>query len=232
MTDATPGASTEPVPVDPPAVDAAADRAADPAEPTEAAGRPPRPARREMTTAILLALAGAALVLAVAGRTWADGTVVVQGTRIAVEVSGNTISKATSALALLGAAGALAVFATRTFGRVVVGALITIAGLGVIAFAVDGARDRSALDSQAADKAAVEGVRAIDVGHAIWPWFAVLGGVLILLAGAATLARGRRWPGMSNRYEAPAGKRAEATRTTATNADLWNAMDRGEDPTH
>ncbi|MEU0932161.1 TIGR02234 family membrane protein [Embleya sp. NPDC005971] len=197
----------------------------------DAALRERKAARRESTITVLLALAGAALVLSVAGRTWAEGTAPVHGARIAVQASGNTINKALSAFALLGLAGGLAVLATRTFGRTVIGVLVTLAGLGVVVLAVRGAGDTSAVNSEAAGKAAVEGVRAVDVSHTIWPWFAVVGGVVILLAGLLVVLRGRRWPGMSNRYEAPAGKVVAAKRGPATNADLWNALDRGEDPT-
>ncbi|MGC0414889.1 TIGR02234 family membrane protein [Embleya sp. AB8] len=198
---------------------------------TEVAVRERKAARRELTAAVLLALVGAAIVLSVAGRTWAEGTAPVHGSHIAVAASGNSINKAVSAFALLGLAGALAVLATRTIGRAVVGALVLLAGIGVTVLAVQGASDTTALDSEAASKAAVEGVRAVDVTHAIWPWFAAVGGVLILLAGLFVLIRGRRWPGMSNRYEAPAGQAAAVKRGPSTNADLWNALDRGEDPT-
>ncbi|MFF7243783.1 TIGR02234 family membrane protein [Embleya sp. NPDC008237] len=213
---------------------AAAGRAAEPGEAgsvEDRALRERRAARRELTVTVLLALVGAALVLSVAGRTWAEGTAPVHGSRIAVHASGNAINKATSALALLGLAGGLAVLATRTIGRTAIGALVTLAGIGVTVLAVRGAGDTSAVNSEAAGKAAVEGVRAVDVSHTIWPWFAAVGGVLILLAGLLVVLRGRRWPGMSNRYEAPAGKAVAAKRGPATNADLWNALDRGEDPT-
>ncbi|MFI6979648.1 TIGR02234 family membrane protein [Embleya sp. NPDC050154] len=196
-----------------------------------AASRERRAARRELTVAVLLALVGAAVVLSAAGRTWAEGTAPVHGSRIAVHASGNTINKAGSALALLGLAGGLAVLATRTIGRTVIGVLVTLAGLGVTVLAVQGAGDTSAVNSEAAGKAAVEGVRAVDVSHTIWPWFAAVGGALILLAGLFVVLRGRRWPGMSNRYEAPGGKAAAVKRGPVRNADLWNALDRGEDPT-
>ncbi|WP_406287490.1 TIGR02234 family membrane protein [Embleya sp. NBC_00896] len=249
MTAATPDANTEagsarggtetderPAPETAAPETAASETAAEATAPSAAgedaqALRARKAARREMTVAVLLALAGAALVLSVAGRTWAKGTALVHGSHIAVHASGTSINKGITALALLGLAGGLAVLATRTIGRTVIGVLVLLAGLGVTVLAVQGGGDTSAVNSEAAAKAAVEGVRAVDVSHSIWPWFAAVGGVVILLAGLLVVVRGRRWPGMSNRYEAPEGRTAAARRGTATNADLWNALDRGEDPT-
>ncbi|MFE3205072.1 TIGR02234 family membrane protein [Embleya sp. NPDC059237] len=227
--DRSPGGAPTAEAAEPEAGAAGAESAA--AETVDVAVRERKAARRELTAAVLLVLVGAGVVLSVAGRTWAEGTALVHGSHIAVHASGNTINKATSALALLGLAGGLAILATRTVGRTLIGALIALAGAGVTVLAVQGARDTSAVDGEAAKKAAVEGVRAVDVSHAVWPWFAAVGGVLIVLAGLFVVIRGRRWPGMSNRYEAPAGRGAAARQRTATNADLWNALDRGEDPT-
>jgi uncharacterized membrane protein (TIGR02234 family) len=80
------------------------------------------------------------------------------------------------------------------------------------------------------------------VTHSAWPWLAALGGVLVVAAGVLTVLRGAAWPGMSARYDAPAGKRSAAGPRRAaaaasapagqpTPADLWKALDRGEDPT-
>jgi hypothetical protein len=48
-------------------------------------------------------------------------------------------------------------------------------------------------------------------------------GALLALTGALVGARGARWPALGARYDAPAGPPSDA--------DLWRAMDRGEDPT-
>ncbi|NUP54079.1 MAG: Trp biosynthesis-associated membrane protein, partial [Catenulispora sp.] len=67
---------------------------------------------------------------------------------------------------------------------------------------------------------------------ASWWLLAVAGGVLIALAGLAAVLRGAAWPGMSSRYENAAAKSSPAARAdTGTAKDLWDALDRGEDPT-
>ncbi|WP_344337428.1 Trp biosynthesis-associated membrane protein, partial [Kitasatospora putterlickiae] len=75
---------------------------------------------------------------------------------------------------------------------------------------------------------------ATGVGHTAWPWVALAGGLLLALAGLLTVRYGRGWPAMGSRYEAPTGK-ASAKRPSAgaaqNPADLWKALDRGEDPT-
>ncbi|MDI2126237.1 TIGR02234 family membrane protein [Yinghuangia seranimata] len=198
---------------------------------TRAAADPARSkARREMGVALLLVLAGAGLTLALGGRVWAEGAASVHGTRIAVEATATTVNKAPFALALFGLAGGLATFATRGRWRVVVGVALALGGAGIVAAALAGASDRSAVDAEAASKAAVEGVRAIDVTHTVWPWFTAAAGVLMLVGGLLVALRGRTWPGMSSRYEAPGGQEHKRVKPT-TSADLWNALDRGEDPT-
>jgi uncharacterized membrane protein (TIGR02234 family) len=187
-------------------------------------------ARREMGTAVVAALAGAALVLAVAGRVWTTGDAPVHGSLLAVEATGTAVTKVPTALAFLGLAGALAVWATRRAGRVAGGLLLALAGAGIAVASAAGAGDRSAIDRAAASKAAVTGVRAVDVAGSAWPWLSLAGGLCVLLAGVVVAVRGSRWPGMSSRYEAP-GRAGRAPRREATSADLWNALDRGEDPT-
>ncbi|WP_308129989.1 TIGR02234 family membrane protein [Kitasatospora aureofaciens] len=183
-----------------------------------------RSSRRTLGVMLLLTVLGAVLVLTAAGRDWAQGRA---GT-LEVSVTGGKISELPGGLALVGLAAAVAVFAVRGVGRIAVGVLTLLAGLGVAATAVAGAGDTTALDGEAARKLALAGSTATEVGHTGWPWAAVAGGVLLALAGLLTVRFGRGWPAMGSRYEAPT---RTAPATTDTPADLWKALDRGEDPT-
>ncbi|MEV7771950.1 TIGR02234 family membrane protein [Kitasatospora sp. NPDC086791] len=185
---------------------------------------PAAPSRRTLGVMLLLTVLSAVLVLTAAGRTWAEGRA---GT-LDVSVTGGAISELPGGLALVGLAAAVAVFAVRGVGRLAVGALTLLAGIGAAAASVSGAGDTAALDTEAARKLALSGSAATEVSHTAWPWVALVGGVLLALAGLLTLRYGRRWPAMGSRYEAPTRK---APATTDTPGDLWKALDRGEDPT-
>ncbi|MFJ2861763.1 TIGR02234 family membrane protein [Kitasatospora sp. NPDC087314] len=184
----------------------------------------PAAGRRTLGVMLLLTVLSAVLVLTAVGRVWAEGRA---GT-LAVSVTGGKISEVPGGLALVGLAAAVAVFAVRGAGRLAVGALTLLAGLGAAVASAAGAGDTAALDDEAARKLALSGSAATEVGHTGWPWVALAGGLLLAVAGLLTLRYGRGWPAMGSRYEAPTRK---APATTGTPADLWKALDRGEDPT-
>ncbi|MFC1412354.1 TIGR02234 family membrane protein [Streptacidiphilus sp. N1-12] len=208
---------------------AAPEPAAEPAAPAPSA---PRPDRRSLALMLLLTVLGAAVVLLAAGQTWARGSVAFQGTPLRISATGAQTSGLPSALALVGLAAAVAVFAVRGRARQAIGVLLALAGAGVAASALTAATGVGALDRRAARAVGLTRAVATGAGHTAWPWTAALGGLLLLLAGLLVLARGRDWPGMSSRYEAPGAtrRRAEAPAPEAP-ADLWKALDRGEDPT-
>jgi uncharacterized membrane protein (TIGR02234 family) len=207
-----------------------------PAAETPAAG-PPRAAydRRSLALMLLSAVLGASVVLATVGRTWADGTVAFQGTPLHVSVTGSETTGLPGALALVGLASAVAVFAVRGVGRRLVGLLLALAGVGTVGAAVAAATGTAALDRRADTAVGLSRAAVSGVGHTAWPWAVVAGGLLLVVAGLLVLARGRDWPGMSSRYEAPVGRSVDPSTAAAsraeTPADLWKALDRGEDPT-
>lgn len=114
--------------------------------------------------------------------------------------------------------------ATKRLGRVLVGALLALAGVTtvVVAGQVLSAGLRTEV-ARAADPGLVVGAT-----HSGWVWLLLVGGVLLGLAGALVAVRGRRWAVLSSSYDAPAA-RPEAAPTTDKGA--WDALDRGEDPT-
>lgn len=94
-------------------------------------------------------------------------------------------------------------------------------------------------------------------GHPAWSWLCVAAGALCLLGAAAVALRGGRWKAMAARYDRPAaptapdgdgagggdadrrptgpggaqGDEGERDQGAATDLALWNALDRGDDPT-
>lgn len=192
--------------------------------------------RRELGLAVLLCLAGSGLVLFAASRGWAQVPVTGRPVLpdVVVAVRGRDLHPGLPAVALVGLAGVVALLATRRAGRVVVGVLLLLAGLGAVVLAAQ------VLTGGAGGAAATEPVReAGGVGFAGppdltgWPLAAAVGGLLLALSGAVVAVRGPRWAALSRRYETPAVRaEQEAPAPSEPNErELWEALDRGEDPT-
>ena len=226
--------------------------------------RPGGTATREKGLAALLAAAGAGLILMSDSRGWADGTVT-SPVRLSVEATGSDFTSLPYALGLAGLAGAVALFAVRRIGRYLVGLVLLGAGVGTVAAVaanlghLDGATLAKAAEQTLGSSAAQLG----SVTNTAWPYVTIAGGVLVALSGLLTLARGRSWSGLSNRYEVAPGtsragartvdaaatdtapvtaavpaaaptKAAASARASAaepTSRDLWDALNRGADPT-
>ncbi|WP_375503405.1 Trp biosynthesis-associated membrane protein [uncultured Jatrophihabitans sp.] len=205
--------------------------------------KPARPGRRhaEYALALVLDLVAAAAALLVGGRSWQTITTPLANRADVLQVSGRTVDPASTALALVALAGVVAVLATRGIARRLVGAVIGLAGGGLVWRASEsfGAIGIGRARRLVADRHRTVGDAAapphIDV-HVVWPVLVAVCGVLVLLAGLLITWRGHRWGAMSTRYEnrslaADAARaRAEENPQKAA-ASLWTALDRGEDPT-
>ena len=166
------------------------------------------------------------------GRGWAHGDVTTPIT-FAVSASGSQLTSAPYALGLAGLAGAVALLAVRSVGRYLIGALLALAGAGTVYAVADRLHSLdSALRASAASQGLGSDAVISHVHNNAWPYLTIVGGVLLCLAGIYTLARGRGWSGLGNRYEAPAA--AEAGQSAArevTARDIWDAQGRGNDLT-
>lgn len=162
---------------------------------------------RRLALAVAVIAAGAALVLVAAGREWAAATVAGPLPARPAGRSGTDLLPWLPATAWVALAGAGAVVAARGRARRLVGALLLVAGAGVVAGAA----------------------WALAAGGAAggWPVTCGVGGALVGAAGAVCAARGAGWPALGGRYErrVPADPRAQRP------DQLWDALDRGEDPT-
>jgi uncharacterized membrane protein (TIGR02234 family) len=197
---------------------------------------PPAPARsgrRSLATALLSGALGAAVALLSTRQGWSSGTVAVPGGTFPLQVKGSDVTGVPAALAVVGLAALVAVFAVRRTGRYLVAALLALSGAGTMAAALFGLGDSSALDEQAARTSGDTSATAAALTHTAWPYLAAFGGALLLLAGLLALRYGRLWPAMSGRYERDGTPRPRRTRPVDPDRpeDLWRALDRGEDPT-
>ncbi len=191
--------------------------------------------RRELGAAVLACAAGGGLALLAASRPWLRLSAPRRPPlpAVAVDLSGRDLAPLVAGLGLVGLAGVVGLLATRRWGRLAVGAVLALAGLGVVAGALpklaapgaDRARDLLADSGRGGALPADAAVAATTVPA--WPLLAALGGLLLAAGGLAVLVRGRRWPTMSTRYERPAAGRP----APPTDAALWDALDRGDDPT-
>ncbi|KUN39398.1 hypothetical protein AQJ30_11105 [Streptomyces longwoodensis] len=200
---------------------------------TEAAG-PARAGRRSLAVALLSGALGAAVALLATRQRWSEGTATVAGGSFPLTARGSDVTGVPAALAIVGLAALVAVFAVRRAGRFAVSALLALSGLGIVTAALVGASDSGALDEKAAQASGDTSATVASFSHTAWPYVAAVGGLLILLAGLLALRYGRLWPAMSGRYErggAPRPRRAAALADPDRPEDIWKALDRGEDPT-
>jgi uncharacterized membrane protein (TIGR02234 family) len=219
--------------------------------------------RREYLVVLAAGAVGAALVLLAAGRPWVHAVVVGTPGQVRISPAARSVAPAVSGLGLFALASVVAVVATRRAGRLLVGSLATLAGLGILAGVAQTAFDpEGAVHDAAVAAAGLTSPTVDDVAVTGWPVLAAVGALLILFAGVACVLRGRRWPVMSGRYErspdagtptGSAGARqqrqpgispvpTEQNRSAPRHSDrppqggtgqrqMWDALDRGEDPT-
>jgi uncharacterized membrane protein (TIGR02234 family) len=197
---------------------------------------------RELTAAVIGAALAGGLALSAAGQGWAQVTHDRPAPLppVSAALTGAEAAPLVSAAGLVLLAAAVALFAVRGAGRVVVGLLMAGAG-GVLGWS----GVRALTGGLTVASAQVPGVGQgpdqvrVDVAAA-WPVVVVLAGVLGVAAGLLVVLRGRDWPGMGRRYERPdAGDdgRPAAARVARPPSDedraqaAWQALDRGEDPT-
>jgi uncharacterized membrane protein (TIGR02234 family) len=187
---------------------------------------------------LLLGLAGAGLALWAATRTWSLLVIDRPGLpALRTATTGAEDFPLLIGLALVALAGVGALLATRGLVRRVLGGLLAAVGAGLAVQAITG---RAGLD-----------VGRAGAGATIWPVVCVVGGAMIVVGGLAAARQGHRWPTMGSRYErrnvpsAPSGPgdapgpqataspddQSRSALAPADNRAVWDALDRGDDPT-
>jgi uncharacterized membrane protein (TIGR02234 family) len=184
--------------------------------------------RRELRLALLLCLAGSLLALWAVRQSWVvvrepDSLTIVS---LTTGVRGSDQVGLAQALALVGLAGVLALAATRSWGRVAVGTLLLAAGIGVTVEAA-----RALVRGVTADVSFVvygsEG--SVISGRPGWAVATLIGGLLLSVGGALVTVRGRRWAALGSSYDSPAA--SAAADEPVTDKQVWDSLDRGDDPT-
>ena len=171
---------------------------------------PPTSNARGFTIALAACVVGAGITLFAVTRTWSQ-TLTRRPAPLAPVMTGHAGTGHLGwvvAIALVGLAGAGALVATKAGVRTVVGVLLGLAGLAIVGGGIEGLTIAG-------------GVRLA------WPVIVMIGGLLIAYGGLRTTREGASWPAMGARYERPARSRSGP----ATEASMWDDLDRGVDPT-
>jgi hypothetical protein len=177
--------------------------------------------RRELATVVIVSAASAGFALFAASRSWSVDLMARPAPLppATVSRSGSSYVPALTALALVALAAAGATVATRGRGRILVGLLQTVVGLALVT-------------------ASVIALPQVSGSGAAWAVACAVAGLVVIAAGALVLRRGRTWPSLGTRYERAAGRRSprggdttRAERSGNADSEVWDAIDRGEDPT-
>lgn len=231
-----------------------------PAPAPESAAEPSL-ARSLKVPTIAVMVAGAAVALFAATQIWARGRLAIEGfPGIAVEPTGRTLVPLVPAVGLLALGGALALLLVGRLGRALIGGVVALLALGAALAALRVEDAQNAVAGILAEAAGVTsipgGVNSIDALPTIWPWVATLGlSVAGIAAVIAATAPASRWPRGGRRYAAATSEAAPAPQATSgvegpapdaagdaptspgagqgrdDGVGLWDALDRGDDPT-
>lgn len=198
--------------------------------------------RRLYGIVVVVGIVAGALMAWAASRTWASVEVAPAGMTVdEVEVTGSTSVPLVGAMAFVVMAGSVAVVASGGWLRRAVGVVIALAAAiafvaGVLAGSAidDAVRDAVAASTSMTGGAAQESELVSAADHSLWRWAAVAASLVGVAVGGLVVAYAPRWPRMGKRYDAPGARPARDDSTPPADrdvADLWKALDEGDDPT-
>ena len=200
---------------------------------TSPAPAPAASGSRQRRSALMLLAAGALLLILSSSMTWASATTAIAGASVALD--GATCLPGGRAVALVSLAAIGGLLAARGVLRLLIGLVVTVASLGVLAACVSALRNGFAEVAAAALPASVDGSAAVVIERSVsGPLVAVIGLLAVVGGGVLTVLTYRRWPALGSRYERPVEGNPGVVNGPGEprgSADLWTALDRGEDPT-
>ena len=186
---------------------------------------------------LVLVLVSASVILVSGSREWVSGSVddAVLGAS-ALHGTGSDVAPGALAAALVGLASAVAVVTSGTVVRVIAAcAALLAAVLGVVVVIGVLADPSGALGKLAAAGTGRTGTVAAHGRAGGWAWVALAATLVMGVGGFGALVGGRRWRGLSRRYDAPVASGAaqpdSAGEPGPGHDSAWDQLSRGEDPT-
>jgi uncharacterized membrane protein (TIGR02234 family) len=180
-------------------------------------------------TVLLLVLVAASVVLISGSREWVSGSVddAVLGAS-ALHGKGSDVAPGALAAALVGMASAVAATTSGRMMRVVAACCALMAAVLGAAVVISVLLDANgALGRLAAAGTGRSGTVAAHGHLEGWAWAALAAMLVMGLGGVGALVAGRRWHGLSSRYEAG----EPPSRPTSAPGSAWDQLSRGQDPT-
>jgi len=179
---------------------------------------------RSRASALGLLLTGGALALVASAQPWWRAI----GEGVSVGFKGSEATGGLSqALAVVVLAGTLLILALRVRGRRIVGGLLIAAGAGVVALGV--LRVRPSADAVRTQVREVSLADQFALTGTAWPWVYAAAGGLVLAGATSVIINAPRWRVSAARFERASGTARTSVATDP--ADVWRALDAGEDPT-
>lgn len=179
----------------------------------------------EKRSVFVVGLVSVLLLLLSGSRTWVTGTIsdaVLANTT--VSVGGSSAAPVLTAGALVGAAAVIAVLTAGRLARSIAALLAGLAGAIALIAAVGVIRDPTgSAKAAAAGSTGRTGDIAAQGALTFWPWVGAGGALLLIATGILAYLGGRRWSGLSSKYDAPGAQ--------ARKVSPWDQLTQGADPT-
>jgi uncharacterized membrane protein (TIGR02234 family) len=206
---------------------------------------------RERTTALGLIVLAGGLALLASIPVWVTATVRDAGLPVVTsQVNGRAVAPLVAGAGLLALAGGVAALIAGVWTRRIIGLLLALIGAAAWWSVVGVLRDpAAAVQGSLGDAVGLTRVTVATASITIWPTVAMLACTLIVVAGLWTLIRAGGWSKGGSRFDRRAPQPSPESNDTAVvspedadgdaslNPDrveaarLWDALDRGEDPT-
>ncbi len=138
---------------------------------------------RKISQVQLVALIGVAFIFFASTRPWATANLsATSGPALHLKFTGRQLDALPAALAALSLVLVLVIGATRTVIRRVLGAILVLAGAGVVVASVATLNPAALIDEAVADSMGSY-VKDYTVHLTHWSWLSVVGGIFLMIAG-------------------------------------------------